>query len=504
VISTLALAVTAILATADLSAQAASLTFSPARPQAGEPVRVEYRATGRLAAQRTLVLRARYRSADAGAGAELAVLGRLHRASDGAYRGTVSLPKGAVYSVLAVEDTAATAVDAGGELWEVRLHDAGGRPTFHALKQHYNDVAMRNRQLSQAAAEQLVALYPAHPHSHFIHLIRHRDGASAAMRDSLEAAHRATLAALLPRVDTLNEEMVTSVVFYAGSVQDTLTQRVWRERLFRLFPSSRNAKQQRVFLVSAKNGRPAAWEELERLWRADQTLQEQLTFTALQNAQAWKDPEQIRRWGQRGLDHGTVERSMLISAYMAHPELKAEGMAHIRAYVRELERRSDDARPITQTRPEFAATLRRWSAGYLAQLGQALAEAGQQRAALDTLSIAVESMWDPARFRTVAKLRLEMGDTAGALPLLARVAADPNTSPSFADSVAAQFGRHVNGAQWALWVERGVAAMTEHVMLYAVDRAAAGGFRLTDEAGASHTFQGAHHGETFVAVFSSH
>jgi thiol-disulfide isomerase/thioredoxin len=41
-------------------------------------------------------------------------------------------------------------------------------------------------------------------------------------------------------------------------------------------------------------------------------------------------------------------------------------------------------------------------------------------------------------------------------------------------------------------------------MLYAVDRAAAGGFRLIDEAGASHTFQGAHHGETFVAVFSSH
>ena len=64
----------------------------------------------------------------------------------------------------------------------------------------------------------------------------------------------------------------------------------------------------------------------------------------------------------------------------------------------------------------------------LVALGDALVASGRTNAGLDTLKLAVREGWDVSLFRHVAEIERSTGDTAGALRLLAMVAADPATS----------------------------------------------------------------------------
>src|SRR5690606_1308403 len=108
----------ALARTGELEALRSELRVMPAAPRMGEPIRVEYRATSRLADEPRLVLRARFRTPRSTQEDRHAVLGMLERVGDGVFAATVRLPDSAVYAVLAVEDTLARFVDHHGEQWE--------------------------------------------------------------------------------------------------------------------------------------------------------------------------------------------------------------------------------------------------------------------------------------------------------------------------------------------------------------------------------------------------
>src|SRR5690349_7978383 len=115
-----------------------------------------------------------------------------------------------------------------------------------------------------------------------------------------------------------------------------------------------------------------------------------------------------------------------------------------------------------------------------------------------------DATWDVGVFRSVAKTKLALGDTAGAIPVYARIAVDPLTPATFADSIAAAYPRAYNAAQWRNYTSAGVAFLKSQLMLNATTRPARGDFHLTDGAGKSSVFAGAAPSETFVAVWSRH
>lgn len=82
-----------------------------------------------------------------------------------------------------------------------------------------------------------------------------------------------------------------------------------------------------------------------------------------------------------------------------------------------------EARPLGMSREEHERTRRQATGNQLAVLGHALLAAGHQRAALDTLDLALTMGWNRDLFRTVADVRLELGDTTGAVVAFARLVA---------------------------------------------------------------------------------
>jgi anti-sigma factor RsiW len=146
-----------------LEAETSELRFSPAAPHPGGRLAVSYRASARLGAAQTLVLRARLRRPGDASVHEQVEVARLRRAGDRTFAGSLTLPDSAVYAVFAVENTAADRVDAGYERWEVLLHGADGRPLFDALHQQYQDLRMRDSERAQRVAAEIAKLYPHAP-----------------------------------------------------------------------------------------------------------------------------------------------------------------------------------------------------------------------------------------------------------------------------------------------------------------------------------------------------
>jgi hypothetical protein len=136
----------------------------------------------------------------------------------------------------------------------------------------------------------------------------------------------------------------------------------------------------------------------------------------------------------------------------------------LRGVLRRLRTRQDSLRPLERTTAEQAredsATVR----AILATIGDALVAQGKVREGLDSLERATSAGWDPALFRRVARTALKVGDSAVALRLLARVAVDPATSRSEADSLARISERFASRAAWAGAVRDASEAMRTAIM----------------------------------------
>jgi hypothetical protein len=497
------------LRTPELEAEKSELRFLPRDPRAGQEVTVEYRATSKLADEDRLVLRARLFRPQDGMTQHIVRLTELARCADRMYRGSFRLPDSVQYAVFAVEDPAGTRVDHDPTGWELMVHAVDGRPLAGALERRISYRQMLDTELALRAAREMDRLYPDSVQSGFWLYAMERTRSNRAGQDSLTRVHRARLHRLeqmLQRRGGPTPAEMTQLTFYAMAVGDTATQHRWRDRLIREAPRDPAAIQLRVFkIVEASGGdRAASMAGLEELWREVGPVPGQLPFTAFMSAQVAGDAEAMRRWGERMERVQPDWSGTVTAAFLRIPALRPEALARARRQIRELSAPRDESRPLGYTVDDWRRSSRQQQGFFLGELGKVLAAEGRTAAALDTLQQAIRAGWNVDLFRTIADTRLAIGDTAGALPVLARVAADPTTPRAFEDSVRSRGGAEFDAARWDSLVATGRKEMRADVWARSVDQPLRGSVRLTDGQGRRNDWSYDHDGVTFVAFWSRH
>ncbi|HEY0024146.1 MAG TPA: redoxin domain-containing protein [Longimicrobium sp.] len=488
------------LSTREAVAVSSELVLSPAAPVAGSTVQVTYRSGGLLSGADRLVLRGRMMAADdeRSFAVPVAILDTLRREGD-AYVGSFTLPDSIVYAVFAVEDEGATRVDDNGEQWELMVHDRAGQPLADALLRRAEDVNARDSRVAVETARRMTELYPDRTEAWMQLYFLQLGTASKAEADSLARVHRARVQAISAalRGAGATPEQVAPLLYYAGGLGDTATVREWRVWMYAHAPRHPVSAQHRAF--DAAEGGLAA---LDRLWAQDSAGSAQIRLTGFQLAMRDGNDQAMLAWGNRMAAAHPMFITVLARSAMQRPGIRPQAMDATRRALRYLESVPDRLRPLTSTREQERRVLDRARGQFLGMLGRALVEGGHTRAGLDTLSLATRATWDPRLFRGVADARLLLGDTTGALPVLARVAADPETPAAFADTARQRLGRGFSPAAWTREVAAARAELRGYVMEMAVDHPVRGPLNLTDLRGAPLSLEARHDAPTLVAFWS--
>lgn len=443
----------------ELEASRSELMFSPAAPRQGDVVRVVYRSGSLLSGEASLRLRARFLRHDdlpaPGIGRQ-AEVAELVRGTDGRFEGTFRLPDSAVYGAFAVEDRDGGRVDSNErKLWELLVHGSDGRPRFEALVQRQFDHMSTNWELASENARQITALYPGRIVAWFnLFMIEQRsftgpaaDSARVRARGRLDEFDRR----FRSRTNLDAENELGIITRLAAETGDTARYRYWRTRLIRDAPNTLWGVQERFLDALDRPDPRATLLALDSLWEDVGLGRGAIVYVppAFSVAAATGDAGAIRRWVERSyrFDHGKSDGGVG-AALTQIPALREEGMDQLRRRLRALERVDDAVRPLDRSVPDDRRARRDEAQRVLADLGAALLASGRRGAALDTLERATQSGWDAALFRQVAGLRLQVGDTAGAVEPLALAAADPLLGPALADSAGLLLGKTVDAAAW--------------------------------------------------------
>ncbi len=496
---------TATLTAGDIQGE---LTLTPGTPRAGQTVQVAYRAPSTLIGRDRLVLRARYRSTRDDAyqrTTRQTVAAQLTRAGAGLFRTTLRLPDSVVYAAFAVEDADGRIVDSNGRrLWELLVHDPEGRPTFDALMQRENDMMGRNWEQGYETARQVAALYPDRVASWSGLLLYEKFVLGESHLDSTLAAHQARLNAfhhrLAPRA-SLTADDLGWMLWYARSVGDSTLERYWRDRLEREAPASPLAVQERAIAIGNRAWKDKdsvrALADLDRLWDEAGPAHGNLVNVGWSMAQRVGDSAGLVRWADHYLVMNPRDSSWIATVFTRYPVLREEGMQRLRSQVRALQTRNDSRRALDRTVEEQRAVDVASARQILVALGDALVASGRTTAGLDTLKLAVREGWDVSLFRRVAEIERSSGDTAGALRLLALVAADPATEELT--------GASVDSTSWTRLLQDGRSEMRRRLLDMAVRRGLPPEVRLEAAGGSAARLDTLTRGRvTFVAFWSRH
>jgi peroxiredoxin len=443
----------------DLEASRSELTFSPAAPRQGDVVRVVYRSGSLLSGEARLRLRARFLRHDdlpVTPRDRQAVVAELVRGRNGRFEGTFRLPDAAVYGAFAVEDGNGDRVDSNErKLWELLVHGPDGRPRFEALVQRHFDHMSTNWELASENARQITALYPGRIVAWFNLFMHEQASFTGPAADSSRARARSRLGEFDRRfrartdLDPENESGI--ITRLAAETGDTARYRYWRTRLIREAPNSLWGVQERFLDAAARPDPQAALLALDSLWEDVGLGRGAIVYVppAFGVAAATGDVGAIRRWAERSYryDHGLSDGGVG-AALTQFPALREEGMNQLRRRLRALDRVDDAVRPLDRSVPDERRARRDEARRVLTDLGAALLASGRRGAALDTLERATQSGWDADLFRQVVGLRLQVGDTAGAVQPLALAAADPLRGPALADSASLLLGNTIDAAAW--------------------------------------------------------
>jgi peroxiredoxin len=498
----------ALFSTREAVAENSVLQLSPDRPGTGATVRVAYRPGTLLAGADRLVLRARLLDDDGEPAGEMVPVQVAQLRREGrVYRASFALPDSIVYAVFAVEDEGGTRVDHNGERWELVVRDSAGRPLPRALWRRSEDLDQRDTQASLQTALRMTELSPGRPDGWIKRFYAEVELASQARRDSVTRMHRErarALSAALAGRGGLTAGEVGTMVLYADAVDDTTLAAEWRQRLYDRWPRDPGAYQQRVFALTElhRGDTPALFAAMEEMWAEGGTASAQLALVALQVAMQTRDAQAVLRWGDRLAALKPAYSTMVARAAIRMPAVRPEGMERVRRALHWLENAYPAHRPLAVNAGDHRAETDRARGFFLGALGHALVESGRQRAGMDTLQIALGITWDPALFRGIADARLAQGDTAGAMAVLARVAADPGTAAGYADSARARLGGVYRADAWAREVQAARGRMREYAMRRAENRAVRGDLLLADAAGARTRIEPANGAPTLVAFWS--
>jgi thiol-disulfide isomerase/thioredoxin len=432
------------------------LQMTPAYPRRAATIDLVYRAATVLEKSPELVVRAEFYMLD-GSRPSARRVAVLHPSRSNIFRGTLVLPDSAAYAVLAVEDSAARYVDTNnGKFWGIMTHDEANRPTLPAFDGVVTAFVTRDQDSTLRAARRATELYADSLQAW--HLLGFAE-ANALGEENVDTARmRKQLSqfgdSLRNRPDVPASAM-TTLWFWSSRLEDSLRANYWMRRLAADHPRSRNGISVRSSLLwhlmkdDPAAGRKAVrkfWEEMRA--ECARGLKDGTYETTTSQLDSLRDQELIgfvSRIALRcGIDTMDVARNMLRS-----PSLQDEALDVLRAKVRAMTNEVDAYRDLGETRAEAERALQSRRKFAYAALGEALIGTGAVNAGLDTLELAVRDMWNLRLFRRVAAIRLSATDTAGALQLLAKVAADPGTPRKFVDSVRARL--NVAGAREAEW-----------------------------------------------------
>jgi thiol-disulfide isomerase/thioredoxin len=259
---------------------------------------------------------------------------------------------------------------------------------------------------------------------------------------------------------TLSAAQVFEMGSYAMYVEDRDRARYWRDRLRQDFPYHPRVIFQRANdLRTEYPEQPAAylaaveplWSDLQaaRASRERTGVRQGFINNLLNQVPHTDDPEALQRWKGRYERYDRPTADVIryrAGSMLRRAPLRTQAMDWIRQELDRLDRSPAAYRPLTRTVGAQRAVDHKASQLLLADLGKALLETGDTAAALDTLELAGGRGWNPEAFRMVVDLWLAVGDTVKALENVAKVAIDPGTDSTFADSVRMTLG--VDAGRW--------------------------------------------------------
>ena len=450
-----------LLRAPELASEASELRFSPEHPRRGDEITIEYHSTGMFAAEDSLMLRAVYRTAANGSTwhEDLPVLrvATLTGQGDHLYTATLRLPEDVVYALFAVEDDRGSRVDSRGRAtWELLVYD-DDKPDLDALMQKTYDLQQRHWEFALETAQQATELYSNHAVAWFaLSSLQQLLYGNAGLPLELESPHRvrfAQLEGVLAQNNALSGADLGAMYGYAVILGDDVAADRWRQRLLREAPEHDLA-----FEVGLAEVRKAASTDppsttlakLERLWAtAHSHHRRPLASYAVEVALESGDPAAMARWLDRYAEFQPSDLGVALTTLALNPTGRELGISRLRFLLGRLESSDDSERALFHTRQDQRRNDRRRRQALAGTLGMALFEGGNVSAGLEYLDAAVGDGWNVELFSQAAEIKQKLGETASAFELWARVAVDPWTSESAADSLSAMAGEAIGHDRWS-------------------------------------------------------
>jgi hypothetical protein len=415
-----------------------------------------------------------------------------------------------VYVALAVEDSSAATVDSrSGRLWDVVVHDSNGTANADALAQREADFMGRSWEAAYATARLNVKTHPkllaAWSEQQFFE--RQLLGDRAA--DSLAKRRSKMLRDITNRyrsaTDVAAGELGT-LVWWSYVDRDTSALAYWYGRLVAKDPHHPQVAQMATVRLSHRywDTPRTLLDSLESLWSRAAPVYGPgalIISTGQQIAKKIRDGNAYQRWVDRAQGRDSLARTGLALASFA--PTRQEGIRRIRGAINAPAPDSDGGRQLTANQSEYARAIADRRRELLEALGEALIADGQLHAGLDTLSLAVTDGWDLDLLKRVALRRLEVGDTAGSLPVEAKISVDPRTSQTRIDSSARLAVSRIGSENWEALRSAARREMVRETMSRSLLRTIRGDPSGTNSAGREQSLKEATAGTPSVIVYWS-
>ena len=427
-----AVALRMVIAPAAVRSEASMLEFTPEQPAPGARVTVTYRATPRFAGLTELRLRALYHRAGDGpsvTGIVPVAAATLTSDGNGSYRGTLELPPDVVYGAFSVEDMEGQVVDFRGVVgWELLTYQ-GGVPSRDALLQSTYEATGRDLGLALERATRATELYPNLVAAWASRSVLGQAALGSDARDSLRAFHleqlRASHSALRDR--PVASELAESMYFLATAWDADEIAEQWYQRVMQEWPRSAVATQLRAtsILQSGAGDPNSVLRALEQLWAEENARHRAVPQMAFEFATAAENAAAACRWAARWITMEPWNRLFVARGLVHLPALRDTALAWLRSEAAALERPANAQRPlyrnVEQQRQRDEQTRRE----VLGLMGRVAVAEGNTDTALALLDSATVHGWNLELIEAAAHARLDVGDIAGGVKMLARLAVDP-------------------------------------------------------------------------------
>ncbi len=461
---------------------AGELHFSPARIQAG-PIGVRYKTGSLFGDAARLVLRARYRTQwgepyqNASRQQSVAI---LQRVSAGVYAATLRIPDSVLYAAFSVEnETGAVVDDNAHQLWNLSRQALDGHPLSEAMTQRSNDLMGENMELSMRVLQEQSRFYPDSPAVWGSVKAIERFQLGQARDDSTGPAN----CDRLQRFDSYYRENLRTNTHDADGIVQFSVQfdkskcpasstvgKYWQARVLNDSSGAiegierRYSRDVEATFTDYKRGVALA----DQYWPASGFFGTAVANNATMSATRAKDGPAALKWADRVVAKMPGLAPGVYNSLVPLPEVRATVLDRLRATLRRLQTRQDSLRPLELSVAEQARLDSAAAGQVLATLGKALISDGKKQAGLDTLRLAANSSWDPRLFRQLSDAMLSVGDTVGALRLLARVASDPSATRIVTDSIANFAATRVTPPVWAALLDSARATLRAMLLADAV------------------------------------